>query len=591
MSDETFQNPQTGISKIMGTNFHLWRLLAGLGIFLFGMLLIEESVRAMSGRAFRRIIRQYTDGRLRSIGSGSLVTALLQSSSAVSLMVLAFVGAGVMSMQNAIGVIMGSNIGTTFTAWVVAILGFKIKIESFALPFIGIGAIGSIFFRSSSKPSLISRLLIGFGFLFLGLDYMKGSVENFAQNFDLNQFPNYGLLFYVLVGALITAVMQASAATIAIVLTALHSQLITFDVGIAVVIGANVGTTITVLLGSIGGVPAKKRVAFSHLIFNVVTGIFAFWGIPVLVWIINIFLDVQSNSLMGLALFHTLFNVFGVIIFLPFVGLFSRILLKIYPDYKPILTVYIDKTPTEVTDAATDALRKEICHLLQECQLYNLRLLRIDEKLVFDYDTPFEKNLKKKFTLDDLYDYIKRLHAEIFTYYSKIHSHKLNESEAKELERMIFASRNIMNALKNFKGIRHDMDEFDGSDNAYLNSQYKFFRKRLLELYHHMGRILQSDDKEEQYRSLLTAFVHVEEADNLFINNISKAVCEQNIQEIEIASLLLANRLFTQSCRMQIYCLKDLLLSQEQINSFDRAMDTKEIMNAEKAKLQANPSP
>ncbi len=118
----------------MGATFDLWRLLAGLGIFLFGMILIEESVRALSGRTFRRIIRQYTDGRLKSIASGSLVTALLQSSSAVSLMVLAFVGAGVMSMQNAIGVIMGSNIGTTLTAWIVAVLGFKIKIESFALP-------------------------------------------------------------------------------------------------------------------------------------------------------------------------------------------------------------------------------------------------------------------------------------------------------------------------------------------------------------------------------------------------------------------------------------------------------------------------
>ena len=276
----------------MSTNFDFWKLLAGLGIFLFGMLLIEESVRAMSGRAFRRIIRLYTDGRLKSIGSGSLVTALLQSSSAVSLMVLAFVGAGVMSMENAIGVIMGSNIGTTFTAWIVAILGFKIKIESFALPFIGIGAIGSIFFRSASKLSLVSRLLIGFGFLFLGLDYMKGSVENFAGKFDLNRFPDYGLWFYVLVGTVITAVMQASAAAIAIVLTALNSQLITFDMGVAMVIGANVGTTVTVLIGAIGGVPAKKRVALSHLIFNLVTGIIAFSSIPILVRIIGFFLDV-----------------------------------------------------------------------------------------------------------------------------------------------------------------------------------------------------------------------------------------------------------------------------------------------------------
>jgi phosphate:Na+ symporter len=269
--------------------------------------------------------------------------------------------------------------------------------------------------------------------------------------------------------------------------------------------------------------------------------------------------------------------------------LFSSLLVKLYPDYKPILTVYIDKTPTEVTDAATAALRKEIHHLLQECQLYNLRLLRIDAKLVFDDDTPFEKNLKRKFSLDDLYDYIKRLHAEIFTYYSEIQSHKLNESEAKELERMVFASRNIMNALKNFKGMRQNMDEFDGSDNPYNNAQYKLFRKRLLELYHNMIRIQQSDDREEQYRSLLASFGHIEDADNLFIKNISKAVREQNVQEIEIASLLLVNRLFTQSCRMQIYCLKDLLLSQEQITSFDRALDMKVSIDAERVVSRANP--
>ncbi|MGD1973740.1 MAG: Na/Pi symporter, partial [Desulfobacterales bacterium] len=224
----------------MSFNLDIWKLLAGLGIFLFGMLLIEESVRALSGRAFRRLIRMYTDGRVRSIGSGALVTALLQSSSAVSLMVLAFVGAGVMTMQNAIGVIMGSNIGTTLTAWIIATIGFKIKIESLALPFIGLAAIGLIFFKPASKPFLVTRLLIGFGFLFLGLDFMKGSVENFAQTVSLEQLPDYGLWFYLLIGTLITALMQASAATIAIVLTALNSGLITFDIGAVMVIGANI---------------------------------------------------------------------------------------------------------------------------------------------------------------------------------------------------------------------------------------------------------------------------------------------------------------------------------------------------------------
>ncbi|MCJ7809633.1 MAG: Na/Pi symporter [Desulfobulbaceae bacterium] len=570
----------------MSFNLDLWNLLAGLGIFLFGMLLIEDSVKALSGRAFRRIIRMYTNGRLRSIGSGALVTALLQSSSAVSLMVLAFVGAGVMNMENAIGVIMGSNIGTTLTAWIIATIGFKIKIETLALPFIGVGAIGLILFKPASKPFLVIRLLIGFGFLFLGLDFMKVSVESFTQTFSLERFPDYGLWFYLLVGTLITALMQASAATIAIVLTALNTGLITFDIGAAMVIGANIGTTITVLLGALGGVQAKKRVSLSHLVFNVVTGGVAFLGLPALVWIVSFFVDIRSHSLMGLALFHTLFNILGVLIFFPFLGPLSRVLIKIYPDYKTILTVYLDQTPPEITDAATAALRKETGHLLQECQLYNLRLLRIDEKLVFDSDLPFEINRKKKCTLDGLYENIKLLHAEIFTFYSKIQTHKLNETEVKELARLIYASRNMMNSIKNFKGVRHNMDEFDGSDNAYLNAQYKLFRKRLVELYHSMSRILNMEDKEGQSRNLLTSFVQIEEADNRFIQNTLNAVADKKIQEMEIASLLLVNRLFTQSCRMQIYSMKDLLLSQEQVNDFDRAMDTKEIMGAEKKKIE-----
>ncbi len=566
----------------MPINLDFWKLLAGLGLFLFGMLSIEESLKALSGRAFRRIIRMYTNGRLRSIGTGALVTALLQSSSAVSLMVLAFVGAGVMNMQNAIGVILGSNIGTTLTAWIIATIGFKIKIETLALPFIGLAAVGIILFKPTSKPFQIIRLLMGFGFLFLGLDFMKSSVENFTQTFSLEQLPDYGLWFYLLVGTLITALMQASAATIAIVLTALNSGLITFDIGAVMVIGANIGTTITVLLGAIGGVQAKKRVSLSHLMFNIITGGAAFLMLPFLVWIVSLFLDLRTESLMGLALFHTIFNILGVILFFPFLGLLSRLLLKVYPDHKIILTVYLDQTPTEITEAAIDALKKEIGHLLQECQLYNLRLLRIDERLVFDTNLPFEINRKKKYTLDQLYENIKLLHAEIFTFYAKIQMHKLDEAEVEELERLNYATRNMMNSIKNFKGFRLNMDEFDGADSQYLNAQYMLFRKRLVELCHFMSRILSMDNKEDRYQSLLTAFGQIEAADNRFIKGTMAAVAEKKIQDMEIASLLLVNRLFTQSCRMQIYGMKDLLLSKEQVKNFDRALDLRENSDKEK---------
>jgi len=569
-------------------SFDIWKLVAGLGIIVFGMLLLEDALKALSGKAFKRMIRLYTKGRLRSVTSGTLTTAILQSSAAVSLMVLAFVGAGIMSMENAIGVVMGSNIGTTFTAWIVAMLGFKIKIEAFALPIIGIAGIGLIFFNSSSRAFHACRLLIGFGFLFLGLDYMKSSVESLTQSFDMSRIPDYGLWFYLLAGTILTALMQSSSASIAIVLTALNSQIISFNMGAAMVIGANVGTTITVLLGSLGGIPSKKRVGMSHLIFNAVTGVVAFLSIHGLVWITGLFIDTERNSVMALALFHTLFNLIGVIIFFPFIGSLARMLVRIYPEHKAILSMYINNTPVEVPEAAATALRKEISHLLDECQIYNLRLLNIDEKHVIARGSFFEKQTKKKFDLYDLYETIKLLHSEIFEFYSRLQAQKLEETETKELERVIYASRNIMNSIKNFKGIRHDLDEFEASENTYLNSRYNLFRSRLEDLYRNMNSILNMEDGEEQYRTLLKTFVHIEEDDKRFIRETMKAVSEKKIHDMEIASLLLVNRLFTQACRMQVYGMKDLLLTQEQIDDFDSALDMKELMDEEKTISEDN---
>jgi outer membrane protein insertion porin family len=210
-----------------------WKLAAGLAIFLYGMFLLEDSVRIMSGKAFRQMIRFYTDGRLRSIGSGALITAILQSSSAVSLMVLAFVSAGVMTMENGIGVMVGANIGTTLTAWIVAAFGFKIKISTMAFPLIACSGLISMIINPASKVFQVSRLMIGFGFLLLGLSFMKTSVEAYTQHVDFTALVGYGAWLYLLFGILMTAVMQASAASIAIILTGLNSGLITFEIAAA----------------------------------------------------------------------------------------------------------------------------------------------------------------------------------------------------------------------------------------------------------------------------------------------------------------------------------------------------------------------
>lgn len=561
--------------SIMDTSIDIWRLAAGLSVFLYGMFLLEDAVKIMSGRAFRRMIRLYTDGRIRSIGSGTLVTAILQSSSAVSLMVLAFVGGGVMSMENGIGVLMGANIGTTFTAWIVAAFGFKVKIETLAFPVIACAGLIFAVANPSSKIFQASRLLIGFGFLFLGLDFMKSSVETFAEHVDLSAIAGYGVWIYLVFGTAMTALMQASAAAIAVILTGLYSGLLDFETSLAMVIGANIGTTVTVLLGAIGGTPPKKRVAASHLVFNLITGAVAFAALHPLAEFVGLFFKIPDNAVMGLALFHTIFNVIGVLIFFPFVGLLARFLMRFFPDRKEILTVYLNNDPTEVPEEGAEALRKEILHLLEECQLYALRTFGIDDKLVFDRLLPFEKNFGKC-TLPDFYDRVKLLHGEIVEFYAKLLQVNLEKDETKDLERIIYASRNVMNSVKNIKGIRHNIGEFDSSDNEHLNQQYRLFRRRLISLYHRVNSFLVLKDQEKQHQSLLKMAMQIEEEDKRFVSTVMKLAAEKNIHELEISSLLMANRLFSQSCRLQVFALKDLLLKEKEISDFDRAMDAKE---------------
>lgn len=569
-------------------NFDIWKLLAGLGMFLFGMYQLEDAVKALSGKLFRRMISLWTRSNWRAVGSGALVTSILQSSSAVSLMVLAFVGAGVMSMENGIGVMLGSNLGTTCTAWIVALLGFKLKIESFALPFVAVGGLLLVFSAPASRFFQVARLLLGFGFLFLGLDYMKGSVENLATGFDFRQLPDYGIWVYVLVGVVLTALMQSSSASIAIALAALHSGLISFAMGAALVIGANVGTTITVLLGTMGATQAKKRVGVSHLIFNGITAVFAYAGLGILVRLVEVILPGDAQGVTGLALFHTLFNLLGVMFFFPFIGLLARLLNRLFPDHKTVLTVYLNNTPVEEVEAAAAALRKEIRHLLAECHLYQLRLLNIDEKLIFRELLPLENKSGKRLTLEKLYEDIKLLHAEIFSFYTRVQSQKLEVGESKELARQVYASRNIMNALKNFKGIRGDLDEFDASENVFIESQYQVFRQRLSELCLDLNRLSELENPEELLRELLKTYLRVETADRRFIKETMQAVTAKKIHEMEIASLLLTNRLFTQACRMQVFGLKDLLLTHAQAADFDRALDVKEMVDEEQTRNSKN---
>ena len=517
--------------------------MAGLGIFLFGMHMMEESIRLLSGGAFRALIRRYTGTRLKAILSGTFSTAILQSSSAVSLMVLAFVGAGIMSLTQAVAVMMGTKIGTTATAWIVAVFGFKFNIDAFSLPLIGIGGLGMIVLAKSARYVNISKFLVAFGFLFMGLDYMKGSVDQLSEAIDPAMFAGYGVLLFALFGLVMTAIMQSSSATIAIVLTMLFSGVIEFKAGAAMVIGANVGTTVTVLLGSIGELISKKQAAISQLIFTVTTAIVTLLLLAPLTWVVLDLFNFESNLVLGLALFHSIFNVIGVIMFYPFIDRVAGLSMKIIPEKEVALGKYMHKTDATVTDAGMEAFRREI-----------IRQLRFSIEYIRQIILPgvVEKQVA--------YNELEQYHAEIFEYYTKLVSVDIDDLHAGKAEQLLRASRNIMNASRNLFEMREELSilksEIDPAhQKAYSSIQERF--KRTFETGKKLEpKLKKTEGLAEEIEELR---IYIDQNDKNFIQMCSSIISSGKFKKAEVTFLLMINRMVTQSNRMLVFAMRELL--------------------------------
>ncbi|MDE5913754.1 MAG: Na/Pi symporter, partial [Muribaculaceae bacterium] len=260
-------------------------LLGAVGLFLYGMKVMSEGLQKAAGDRLRNILGAMTRNRLTGTITGFIITALIQSSSASTVMVVSFVNAGLMTLAQSMAVIMGANVGTTFTAWVIALFGFKVNMSAFMLPLIGLAV--PLLFASSSRKKSIGEFLIGFAFLFMGLDMISKYVPDLQSNPEMFAFLQHytgmgfgSVLTFCIVGMVLTMIIQSSAATFAITLIMCSKGWISFDLACAIVLGANIGTTITPLLASMSGNVAAKRTAMGHLLFNVL-GIV--WLLPLFV--------------------------------------------------------------------------------------------------------------------------------------------------------------------------------------------------------------------------------------------------------------------------------------------------------------------
>ena len=348
-------------------NLAIWgTLLGGVGLFLLGMMLMTDGLKLAAGKVLRNILENSTKTPIRGILSGALITSLVQSSGVVTVAIIGFVNAGLMNFRQAITIIYGTNIGTTMTSWLVAIIGFNLNIKAFALPAIGLGMMLRLA-KGKNKQGAMGEVLVGFGIFFLGIDVLKTGFEGFGSGIELAwQADGFlSILIYLGSGFLLTVLMQSSSAAIAITLTATAGGVIPIDNAAVLVIGANVGSTSTAALAVLGATPNAKRVAAAHVAFNIITGLVALLLLPLLLKFLSsmrVLFGQDAGPVTILAMFHTLFNILGVLILWPLTEMMIRQLKRLFrsaeeDEAKP---VYLDKNVISTPVLAMHALEKEL---------------------------------------------------------------------------------------------------------------------------------------------------------------------------------------------------------------------------------------
>lgn len=354
-------------------------VFGGIGLFLLGMVLMTDGLKAAAGDALRDILSRFTGGPLSAVVSGAVVTLIVQSSSATTLATIGFVSAGLLTFPQAIGLMLGAAVGTTSTGWIVSLLGLKLQMGTIAMPLIGVGALLRLLTRG--RTASLGLALAGFGLIFVGISTLQTGMQEVAGNIDPSWIPGsslLGRLAMVGIGIGLTIAMQSSSAGVATTLTALHAGTVDLEQAALLVIGHNIGTTATAALAGIGASAPARRTTISHVIFSIISGTIAFAGLPLFLAGSSLLLSAlgAGGDATSIAIFHTAFNVIGVAVLLPFIEPYAAFITRLVPDRGPVLTRNLDASLTQVAPVATEAARRtaiEISLVLIDEALHRLR--------------------------------------------------------------------------------------------------------------------------------------------------------------------------------------------------------------------------
>ena len=475
--------------------FDLLRLIGSLALFLYGMKIMSEGLQKFAGDSLRKILTAMTTNRVTGVLTGVLITALIQSSSATTVMVVSFVNAGLLTLTQSIGVIMGANIGTTVTAWIISALGFKVDISAFALPLLAFAI--PLFFSGKSSRKSVGEFIFGFSFLFMGLANLKNNAPDLSANPDMLAFvQNYtdmgffSILLFLFIGAILTMIVQASAATMAITLIMCANGWIDYHLGIALVLGENIGTTITANLAALTANTQARRAALAHLMFNlfgvawVLIVFYPFTG--AVSWFVTHVMKITDPAVavsFKLAAFHTAFNISNTFIMIWFVNVIEKTvcgIIRTKQEDEEYRLSYITGGMLSTAELSILQAQKEITLFAER----TTKMFGMVKELLYEKD---ENNFLKTYSRVEKYENISdRMEIEIASYLTQVAEGRLSSEGKEEIRVLLRAVSEIEsiadscnNLARSIKRRNEFKSVFTEEQNNHIDQMFKLVSSAL----------------------------------------------------------------------------------------------------------------
>lgn len=527
-------------------------IISGAAVFLFGMLVMQDGFKMLSGGFLEKMMKSVTGNTFKSITFGAVSTTVMQSSTLISLFAISFVSAGIISLLQGVGIIFGSNLGNSTGAWLIAAIGNKANISAFALPIIVFGVI-FIFYKTKAVKGF-GYVLAGIGFIFLGIAYIKTGFDHYSAVIDFGKYNIEGIkgmVVFLGVGLLATLIMQSTHATLVLIMAALSTGQISLDNGMALTIGAQLGSSITTGIGALNASIDGKRLAVAHIVFNVLTALVALiFYVPIreIVEAIAGAVGVENINY-KIAIFHTLFNCLGIALMIPILKKFIYYLIKIISARKSgdlDSPIYLDPSKIDFANASLEAIRNETKHLYDNALGIIAHSIGFDRGQIRSFE-PIDnllkntKILKGEIDIDALYDSkIKSLSNAIMEFTASAKTHMGKEEQMKEVFALQMASKGIVEATKQMRLVQKNLQKYSLSENATLASEYNKMRGTLAKLLRSIEelRITDAEENAQIVKKIAKYKAYFNYNDFDIISKIDALVSNKTISIAEGTSML-----------------------------------------------------